>query len=61
MHTRENFEKSLPFGDLWHIFMQLISCSESIIFQQAKTYNFENELVNELLQVCHSCNSQIVF
>ena len=35
------FEKSVQLGAFWHIFMQFISCSESIIFQQAKAYNFE--------------------
>ena len=38
---REKIEKSVQLGAFWHIFMQCISCSESIIFQQAKAYNFE--------------------
>ena len=37
MFPWENFVKSVKFGDFWHIFMQHISCSESIIFQQAKS------------------------
>ena len=36
MLPREKFEKSVQLGAFWHIFMQFISCSESIIFQQAK-------------------------
>ena len=41
MLPREKNEKAVQLGAFWHIFMQFISCSESIIFQQAKAYNFE--------------------
>ena len=31
---QEHFEKSVQYGDFWHVFMQFISCSESIIFNR---------------------------
>ena len=35
--SRENLKKSVQLGAFWHIFMQIISCPESIIYQQAKS------------------------
>ena len=37
----------MQFCDFWHIFLQFISCSESIIFQKTKSWNFENGGFNE--------------
>ena len=31
---QEHFEKSVQYGGFWHVFMQFISCSESIIFNR---------------------------
>ena len=39
---RGNFEKSMQLGAFWRIFMQFISCSESIIYQrQMGKLNFD--------------------
>ena len=42
MLPRGNFEKSMQLGAFWRIFMQFISCSESIIYQrQMGKLNFD--------------------
>ena len=54
MLPRENFEKWLQFGDFWHIFMQVISCSESTFFNR-QSHKFLK--MNELMNFCHFSNS----